>query len=219
MDYNEIEQDKKRLEELGILLLGEGGFFEHMPEDQKEAFGEAIKLLAKIQILETVGDFGKSGVSVGLNLDNFNIGEMLKNLIVIKPNAPTAADNGMYNGGYNACPNCNMNPCMCNQTYVKPPCGACMCEPCMCAGEPESYDPMAPKYYDCVNCGSTPCVCAPEYDPAMDAAYIDPMSATDSTMYVDPAMMTDPAYYDPAMMPPMSGDTTMYDSGLSGKTA
>jgi hypothetical protein len=161
MDYNEIEQDKKRLDEISQLLFGEGGFFAGMPDDQKEAFGEGIRLLAKMQILETVGDFGKSGVSVGLNLDNFNIGEMLKNLIVIKPNMPVYDE-----------------PIAEPTSYVKPVCGACMCEPCMCAIEPVKCDPMSPKFYDCVNCGSTPCVCAPEYDPTQTALPLDEYDAT-----------------------------------------
>ena len=201
MDYNEIEQDKKRLDEISQLLFGEGGFFAGMPDDQKEAFGDGIRLLAKMQILETVGDFGKSGVSVGLNLDNFNIGEMLKNLIVIKPNMPT------YD-----------NPIVEPTSYVKPACGACMCEPCMCANEPDIYNPMSPKYYDCVNCGLTPCVCPPEYDPMMMEGINTSRSDIDEYATKDPAMY-DPAMYDPAMVVPMSADTAMYDPTISGKTA
>lgn len=119
MDYSKIEQDTKRLHEITQLLFGEGGFFADMSDNQKGAFGEYIRLLTKIQTLETVGD---------------------------------------------SCQVCGTDTCN-NKKYIKPMCGACMCEPCMCFIEPAICDPMSLKYYDCVNCGSTPCVCTPESNP------------------------------------------------------
>jgi len=183
MDYNQIEEEKQKLERL---LLGEGGFFEHMSDEQKDAFGEAIKLIARLQVYELLGEVGKNGFSVGLNLDNFNIGEMLKNLIVVKPNTPSMG-------------------------YEMPPsyCGNCHQDPCMCSTESVNGDPTTQQFYDCVNCGLTPCVCEPEYK---DENQMELPLSTDTT-YNDPAMMVEDSELSEddkdgvGMEYPMSGDT------------
>lgn len=75
----DIEQKKQQLEEYGKILMGPGGFFEGMPEDQKEIFGKALELIAEMKAYEML----RSGFDININLPSINLG----NLLTVTPRA------------------------------------------------------------------------------------------------------------------------------------
>lgn len=198
-----MEEAKRRLEEIGDILFGENGYFKDMPEDQKDAFGEGIQLLGKLAAMEVCQQQCGGGGNLKVNFDFDMLGDALKNFIKIeREEVYTSADEvpEYQNDQYytNVCPTCNSNPCMCGNNMPPAYCGNCNMEPCMCAN---THDAVCPK------CMMAACMCTAHWEePSMEMPPMPDdgqMELPLEEMDVDTSDMT----YDPAMMPPMSGDT------------
>lgn len=125
----ELEMLKAKLDELGKVLLAEDGFFAQMPEEQLNAFGEAIKLMARIQTLEVLNEKLSNGFTAKILPVTDYAAEMAK---------PTTDESMMT-----AMPPMDyMNPEMAKPTTDESmgsmiPCPACMSMPCVCGNQSE----------------------------------------------------------------------------------
>ena len=186
----DIEQEKQKLDQIGQTLLGPGGFFEHMPEDQNEMFGDAIKIMGKIAAIEVIQEHMGGGFEINLNLPSINLG----NLFSINPKP--AYKEEYYNEPYNGCGACGSDPCMCNQ---QPPMG----EPNI---EMSEVDYITLKE----NCelDSTGYLCKELFEGRIN---INTSRSNLDEAYIDPAMMenvtTTRSNLDEYVEKPMSGDT------------
>jgi len=156
----ELEVLKAKLEELGKILLAEDGFFAQMPKEQLDAFGEAIKLMARIQTLEVLNE----------KLSNGFIAKIMPKIDDVSVMEPISTTNFGPMMTETHCPKCMAMPCMCVYTPMEPisttniesmnaeiPCPKCMAMPCMCV-----YTPMEPMMTEthCPKCMAMPCMCA-----------------------------------------------------------
>lgn len=220
----DTQAQKEKLDQIGKILLGPGGFFESMPEDQKDMFGEAIMIMAKLAAHEMIQEQIGGGFEINLNLASINLDKLFN----ISPK-PFYREEPYRDGGQmppSGCGNCGQNPCMCDNQY-KPSygCPSCGSDPCMCN--------MSYNQVGCPKCNMEPCMCtAPWEEPSMEMPpmpdenqtklTLEEMNVDTSDMMYDPAMEAtmptsdDTMYTDPAMdmiqdplpsHPPMSGDT------------
>jgi len=154
----DIEQKKQQLDEYGKILLGAGGFFESMPEDQKDVFGNALALMAEIKAYEIIQEQMGGGFEINLNLQSIDLGKLF-----------TVTPRPVYEDYSDQCITCKMNPCVCTTDSGLLSCGACNSNPCMCA--------------NCINDGcENGCICEPAtmsgtevpmtYNPSMDNTMI-----------------------------------------------
>ena len=126
----ELEVLKAKLEELGKILLAEDGFFAQMPKEQLDAFGEAIKLMARIQTLEVLNE----------KLSNGFIAKIMPKIDDVSVMEPISTTNFGPMMTETHCPKCMAMPCMCVYTPMEPMmteahCPKCMAMPCMCANQ------------------------------------------------------------------------------------
>jgi len=70
MELNEVEA---KLEELGKILLADDGFFTQMPKEQFDAFGKAIKLIARIEATKVLHENKSNMICDMVNVFTGNI--------------------------------------------------------------------------------------------------------------------------------------------------
>ena len=213
-----LEEKKQKLEEYGKLLLGEGGFFESMPEDQKDAFGEALMLMAEIKAYEIIQEHIGGGFEINLNLPSIDLG----NLISINPK-PVYREEEHYEMPPSYCGGCHQDPCMCNNEPWK--CDGCQNEHCTCEVNDPAQMEMDMTYEE-------PMVEeAVEEEVMEDGTYEEPMveeSMMCETCKMEPCMCVDTADEAPVEMCPAcnmepcmcaNDSTDSYEEPHSGDTA
>ena len=188
----DIEQKKQQLDEYGKILLGPGGFFENMPEDQKDVFGDALMLIAEIKAHEMIQEQMGGGFEINLNLPSIN----LDNLFSINPK-PSYKEEYHHEENHYGCGNCGQDPCMC-QPEGEWKCDACGSNPCMCGGQEYHNEEMAEIQERAEAVAATEVEEMTEAEEMAEAEERAEAVAATEEEYVDPAQ-TEMVYDDPAM--------------------
>ena len=124
MELNEVEA---KLEELGKILLADDGFFTQMPKEQFDAFGKAIKLIARIEATKVLHENKSNMICDMVNVFTGNIrpvavgGEEPMPPMMEEPMPPMMEEPMPPMMVHFKCPNCASEPCMCSNNAPQEP--------------------------------------------------------------------------------------------------